>query len=96
MSVLTHNHLNICNDGKRILFINEAICGSSEDNIRNQLSLFINTVVLSDRYSHSEVIILKIGSNILISQDNIKSNNGILRVFSTLEEHIHIDMLDSL
>lgn len=96
MSVLAHYYLNIRNDRKRILFINEAVCCSSEDNIRNQFGLFIHTVVLSDRYSHSEVVVLKIRSNVLISQDYIKSNYGILRVFCTLEQNIHIDMLDSL
>jgi hypothetical protein len=96
MSVLTHDYLNICNDRKRILFINEAVCCSSEDNIRNQLGLFIHTVVLSDWHSHSKVVVLKIRSNVFISQDYIKSDYGILRVFCTLEEHIHIDMLDSL
>jgi hypothetical protein len=96
MSVLTHDYLNICNDRKRILFINEAVCCSSEDNIRNQLGLLIHTMVLSDWYSNSKVVVLKIRANILISQDYIKSDYGILRVFCTLEEHIHIDMLDSL
>jgi hypothetical protein len=71
VSILAHNHLNISNDGKRILLINKAISGSSKDNIGDKLGLLINTVVLSNGHSDSKVIVLEIGSHILISQDNI-------------------------
>lgn len=93
---MAHDDLDICDNGKRVFFINETIGCSSENDIGNELGLLIDSMMLSDGYGHCEMIILKVGAHVLISEDHIDTNYGILGVLGSLQEQIHIDVLDTL
>jgi hypothetical protein len=56
--VLAHDNLDIGDDREGVFFINQTVGGSSEDYIRNQFGLLIDTMMLSDRYGDSKVIVL--------------------------------------
>jgi len=47
-------------------------------------------MMLTDGYSDSEVIVLKVWSNILISKDYIDTNNGVLRILCPLEKEVDV------
>jgi len=84
LSILTHNDLNICDNGQGIFFINETICSSSEDDVRNKFSFLIDTMMLSDWYCNCEMIVLKIRSNVFICQNYIHTDYSVLGILSPL------------
>ena len=52
--------------------------------------------MLPDRHRNGEVVVGEIWAKVLVGQDHIDANNGVLRVLGALEEHVHVDVLDGL
>ena len=86
MSVLTHQNLNVRDDRETVFFINKRICGSLENDVRNQSGLFVGTWMLPNWHSHSEVIIRKIRTNCFISKNDANADNSVLWVLGTLKK----------
>ena len=51
-------------------------------------------MVLSDGYSHCEMVLGKVRSYILVSKDYVHSHYSVLRVLGSLEKQVDIDVLD--
>jgi hypothetical protein len=96
MGILSHDNLDIGHNGKRVFLINQSIGSSSEHNIGDKLGLLIYTMMLSNRYCYSKMVVLKIRSNILVSQHYVYAYDSVLRVFGALKKDIDINVLDSL
>jgi len=96
MGILSHDNLNIGHYGKRVFLINQSISSSPEHYIGDKLGLLIDTMMLSNRYCYSKVVVLKIRSYILICQNYVYAYDSVLRVFSALKKDIDINVLDSL
>ena len=83
--ILTHDNLNICNDGKGIFFIDETVSCSSEDNIGDELSLLVDSVVLADGHSYREVVILEVWADVFVRENHIYAHYRVLGIFSSLQ-----------
>ena len=94
MPVLSHEHLDISHDRKTVFLVNQRVCGSLKNDVRNQSRLLVSSRVLPDWYSHCEMVVWQIRADSLVSKNHIEPYDGVLRIFSALEEHIDINVLD--
>ena len=66
MRILPHNNSDICNYRQTVFFINQGISGASKHYVWDELSLLIYTCMLSDRHSHSIVVLWYVRPMVLI------------------------------
>ena len=52
--------------------------------------------MLSDWHSHSKVVVGEVGADSLITEDYIEPDDGVLRIFGALEEHIDVNVLNQV
>lgn len=96
VSILAHDYLHIGDYRETVFFIDESVGSSPEDDIRDKLCLFINSMVLSNGNSHCEVVVWQVRANVFISQHYIYADDGILRILGSLKKQVYIDVLDPL
>ena len=52
--------------------------------------------MLPDGDCHSKVVVWEFWTEVLVCQDYVYANDGVLRILSSLQEHVDIHMLNSL
>ena len=93
---MSHEDFDISDNREAVFFINKGVSSSLENDVRDQSGPFISSWVLSDRNSDSKMIVWKIRANGLVSKNNLKAYNRVLRVLSALEKHVDVDMLNKV
>lgn len=53
-------------------------------------------MVLADGHRNSKVVVSQVRSKVLIGQDNIYTNYGVLGILGPLQQEVHIDVLNAL
>jgi len=83
---LAHQNLYISHCRETILLVDKSIGSSSENNVGNELVLFVNTRVHPNWNSYCKVIIRKLRSVCFICHDYIKAYDRVLSILGSLKK----------